>query len=95
MKLKTGFVLYSLCKVISFDKEVVVSSTDAEQIIGREGETATLLSRCLFTLTLREFGFAARRRVECNKLYPMRRCPFNINSKIRAATWQGNGKDDE
>ena len=32
----------------------------AEQIIGREGETATLLSRCPFTLNLRVFGFAPR-----------------------------------
>ena len=28
--------------------------------IGREGETATLLSRCLVSLNLREFGFAPR-----------------------------------
>ena len=32
----------------------------AEQIIGREGETATLLSRCLVNPKLREFGFAPR-----------------------------------
>jgi len=32
----------------------------AQQIIGREGETATLLSRCLFTLNLRGGGFAPR-----------------------------------
>jgi hypothetical protein len=34
--------------------------TAAQQIIGREGETATLLSTSLFTLNLREFGFAPR-----------------------------------
>jgi len=32
----------------------------AQQIIGREGETATLLSTGLFNLTLRGFGFAPR-----------------------------------
>jgi hypothetical protein len=32
----------------------------AEQINGREGETATLLSRGLFTLNLRVIGFAPR-----------------------------------
>ena len=32
----------------------------AQQIIGREGETATFLSRCLFNPTLRVFGFAPR-----------------------------------
>ena len=31
-----------------------------EQVIGCEGETATLLSRCCFTLSLRVFGFAPR-----------------------------------
>jgi hypothetical protein len=31
-----------------------------QQVIGREGETATLLSRCLFNSKLREFGFAPR-----------------------------------
>ncbi len=31
-----------------------------EQIIGREGETATLLSRCLFNSELRVIGFAPR-----------------------------------
>ncbi len=33
---------------------------DAQQIIGREGETATLLSRCPFSFGLRGFGFAPR-----------------------------------
>jgi hypothetical protein len=32
----------------------------AEQFNGREGETATLLSRCVVTFSLREFGFAPR-----------------------------------
>jgi len=31
-----------------------------EQIIGREGETATLLSRCLFTFGELSGGFAPR-----------------------------------
>ena len=31
-----------------------------EQIIGREGETATFLSRCLVSLSLRVGGFAPR-----------------------------------
>ncbi len=33
---------------------------NVEQFNGREGETATFLSRCLFTLTLRGGGFAPR-----------------------------------
>ncbi len=32
----------------------------AQQIIGREGETATFFLRCLFTLNLRVVGFAPR-----------------------------------
>ena len=32
----------------------------AEQVIGREGETATLLSRCPLNFTLRVGGFAPR-----------------------------------
>ncbi len=32
--------------------------TAAEQVIGREGETATFFLRCLFTLNLRGGGFA-------------------------------------
>jgi hypothetical protein len=32
----------------------------AQQIIGREGETATFLSRCLVSLKLRVGGFAPR-----------------------------------
>jgi len=39
---------------------VVQKSSRAEQIIGREGETATLLSRCLVSLMLRGGGFAPR-----------------------------------
>jgi hypothetical protein len=39
---------------------VILPKTAAQQIIGREGETATLLSMGLFTLNLREFGFAPR-----------------------------------
>ena len=31
-----------------------------QQINGREGETATFLSRCFFTFGLRVFGFAPR-----------------------------------
>ncbi|MBA4121168.1 MAG: hypothetical protein H0X72_01720 [Acidobacteria bacterium] len=33
---------------------------DSQQIIGREGETATFIWRCLFNSELREFGFAPR-----------------------------------
>ena len=33
---------------------------NVQQIIGREGETAALLSRRLFTLNLRVIGFAPR-----------------------------------
>jgi len=40
--------------------EVFETQTAAQQIIGREGETATLLSRCLFNSELRGFGFAPR-----------------------------------
>jgi len=32
----------------------------AEQIIGREGETATFFLRCVVTFSLREFGFVPR-----------------------------------
>ena len=32
----------------------------AQQIEGREGETAVFLSRCLLTFSLRVFGFAPR-----------------------------------
>ena len=34
--------------------------TTTQQINGHEGETATLLSRCLFTLSLCGGGFAPR-----------------------------------
>jgi len=40
--------------------EVFETQTAAQQIIGREGETATFLSRCLFTPNLRGGGFAPR-----------------------------------
>ena len=33
---------------------------NVEQVIGREGETATFLSRCVVNSELREFGFAPR-----------------------------------
>ncbi len=33
---------------------------NSEQINGREGETATLLSRCVVSFSLRVFGFAPR-----------------------------------
>ena len=33
-----------------------------EQVIGREGETATFLSRCVVSFSLRVFGFAPRQR---------------------------------
>ncbi len=35
-------------------------STRAQQIIGREGETATFLSRCPLNFELRVIGFAPR-----------------------------------
>jgi len=38
----------------------VIMKGGGEQIIGREGETATLLSRCLFNSELRVSGFAPR-----------------------------------
>ncbi len=45
----------------AFDKLFVVYwQRHAEQIIGREGETATLLSRCVVTFSLRVVGFAPR-----------------------------------
>ncbi len=40
-------------------------SADVEQIIGREGETATLLSRGLFNSELRVGGFAPRQLNRC------------------------------
>jgi hypothetical protein len=41
-------------------KESFDLKTAVEQIIGREGETATLLSRCLVSLKLCRGGFAPR-----------------------------------
>ncbi len=41
----------------------------AQQIIGREGETAIFLSRCLFTICLRVFGFAPRQFNRCAASY--------------------------
>jgi hypothetical protein len=38
---------------------------DVEQIIGREGETVTFLSRCLFTLNLCGGGFTPRQFNRC------------------------------
>ena len=40
--------------------ESVLSQRAVEQVFGREGETATLLSRCLFNSELRVIGFAPR-----------------------------------
>ena len=40
--------------------KVVCYKTAVEQFNGREGETATLLSRCLVSLNLRGGGFAPR-----------------------------------
>ncbi len=40
--------------------EVFETETAAQQIIGREGETATFLKRSFFNSELREFGFAPR-----------------------------------
>lgn len=39
---------------------IVTYDGATQQVIGREGETATFLSRCLVPLNLREFGFAPR-----------------------------------
>ena len=44
----------------TFLRENVLYRRHIEQIIGREGETATLLSLRLFNSELREFGFAPR-----------------------------------
>jgi hypothetical protein len=41
-------------------KKKIWFQNDAEQIIGREGETATFLSTGLFNSELRVFGFAPR-----------------------------------
>ncbi len=41
-------------------KQMLCSYAAAQQVIGREGETATFFSRCLFNSELREFGFAPR-----------------------------------
>ncbi len=38
----------------------IATSTAVQQIIGREGETATLLSRSFFNSELRVIGFAPR-----------------------------------
>ncbi len=47
----------------------------AQQIIGREGETATFLSRCLFNSELRVFGFAPRQLNRCESRLKMN-CHF-------------------
>ena len=39
---------------------ITVTKYAAEQVIGREDETATLFSRCLLNSELRVFGFAPR-----------------------------------
>jgi len=44
----------------SFCLEAFSMQRAVEQFNGREGETATFFSRCLFTLTLRGGGFAPR-----------------------------------
>ena len=41
-------------------KVIFINQHAAEQFNGREGETATLLSRCLLNSGLRVFGFAPR-----------------------------------
>ena len=41
-------------------KNKTLCNRTGEQFNGREGETATLLSRCLVTLNLRGGGFAPR-----------------------------------
>ncbi len=38
----------------------IANQRDVEQVIGREGETATFFSRCLLNSELRGFGFAPR-----------------------------------
>ena len=45
---------------IIFRSRNVYVQRAVEQIIGREAETATLLSRCLLNSKLRVFGFAPR-----------------------------------
>jgi len=41
-------------------KKAIEGEGATEQFNGREGETATLLSRCVVSFSLREFGFAPR-----------------------------------
>ena len=58
------------------ETEIVLTKRRIEQIIEREGETATLLSRCVVSFSLRGGGFAPRqlnRWVLCGK--------FNATSK--------------
>ena len=42
------------------EKYVADNKRAIEQIIGREGETATFFSRCVVSFGLRGFGFAPR-----------------------------------
>ena len=44
----------------TFKRERDCKPSAAEQVIGREGETATFLSRCTITFGLRVVGFAPR-----------------------------------
>jgi len=45
---------------VVLDKEQHLGDSATQQVIGREGETATLLLRCLFNSELRVGGFAPR-----------------------------------
>ncbi len=47
----------------------------AQQIIGREGETATFIWRCPLNFSLREFGFAPR---QFNRSMPRGKIQFCI-----------------
>ena len=63
-----------LAKRLLFDKRAI------EQFNGREGETATLLSRCLFNSELRVGGFAPR--------HLKRYAPFCIIERNRVESYK-------
>ena len=47
-------------RAVVFCRQSVTDNGATEQVIGREGETATLLSRCPLNSELRDGGFAPR-----------------------------------
>ena len=60
MRVETLLEIGIVAHQVAVNETVLLLFQHAEQFNGREGETATFLSRCLFTLMLHGFGFAPR-----------------------------------